>query len=463
MIDKVLRTIDEYKLVNNGEKIVVAVSGGPDSVALLLILARIARQMKLSLVAAHFNHLLRGAESDEDENYCRQLCHDYKLPFVCERMDKTKKEKGVSPEDFYRRQRYSFLNKTAKKHNAHKIALGHNMQDQAHTVLLNLLRGSGLDGLKGILPMREGKFIRPLIETTRREIISYLDEEGVAYRLDSSNKSTDYLRNKIRKDLIPLLQAEYNPSIEEKLAQTAKIICAEDDFIKKTVAQISALPHVEMNNDYACLDVQYLQTLHRALRLRLLKTVLENMHSAKQGFSFVHIMAVEKMTGENVSGKSICLPGQITARLEYGKLHLERTVNRPEKSRYEYRLTVPGVVFIKEKGLAVGLQRVTKDYIDRGSNNKVYMDLDKIRPPLVLRNRREGDWFEPLGMRGRKKIKDFFIDRKIPRPQREKVLLLADDLSVLWIERMHMSERVKITDNTRNILEMEIVESENLA
>ena len=164
MIKKVNQTIEKYNLLEKGERVVVALSGGPDSTALLAVLASIAQALDLSLIVAHFNHGLRGAESDEDEKFSRDLSEKMGLSFVSGKMDQRKGNKGISPEDFYRRQRYDFLNKIAEDYQAQKIALGHNLQDQAETVLLNLLRGSGLEGLKGFLPIRDGKFIRPLME-----------------------------------------------------------------------------------------------------------------------------------------------------------------------------------------------------------------------------------------------------------------------------------------------------------
>ena len=177
MIKKVKQTIEVYKLLDKGERIIVALSGGPDSTTLMVILTQIAQELDLTLIVAHFNHGLRGLESDEDEKFSRDLAGKMGLAFVSGKIDHNVRGKGISPEDFYRQQRFQFLNKVAADCQAQKIALGHNRQDQAETVLLNLLRGSGLKGLKGILPMRDGKFIRPLIEVSRQEIISFLNEK----------------------------------------------------------------------------------------------------------------------------------------------------------------------------------------------------------------------------------------------------------------------------------------------
>ncbi|OGP88689.1 MAG: tRNA lysidine(34) synthetase TilS [Deltaproteobacteria bacterium RBG_19FT_COMBO_43_11] len=459
MINKVKETIEKYSLLNRGDKVIVALSGGSDSVALLAALVQIAPQMDLSLIVAHINHKLRGEESDEDEKFCRNLSVKMGLVFVSEKMNKTESHKGISPEDFYRRERYLFLNKVAKDNQAEKIALGHHLQDQAETVLLNLFRGSGLEGLKGILPMRDGKFIRPLIEVSRKQIISFLNESGIAYRQDSSNENNKYLRNKIRRDLIPYLKKEFNPRVEDNLAQMAQILRREDEFVRQHVFQAMESPYIQRQPNRISLNIQYISKLHKAIRFRLFKALLESLNPAKNGFSFIHIKSLEKLTHDQKSGKRISLPLSIVASREYENLILERKNIRPEKIRYEYEMSVPGSVRVSERNINVRLQIVNRDYIDFKSDKKVYLDLNKIRKPLILRNRREGDWFEPLGMRGRQKIKALFIDRKIPRNERDRVMLIADGLSVVWIENMHLSDRVKITAQTKNVLEVEIIDS----
>jgi tRNA(Ile)-lysidine synthase len=235
MIEKIKQTITKYGLLKQNECVVVALSGGPDSAALTVALAEIAPVMNLQLMVAHFNHGLRGKEADGDERFARRLAKKLRLSFVSRKMDKQAMRKGLSPEDFYRRQRYRFFEEVAESHHAHKIALGHNLQDQAETVLLHLLRGSGLEGLKGIMPLRDGKYIRPLIEISREEIISFLDKAGIAYRQDSSNECHLHLRNKIRLELLPYLKKEFNPRIYETLAQTAEILGEENNFIRGCV------------------------------------------------------------------------------------------------------------------------------------------------------------------------------------------------------------------------------------
>jgi tRNA(Ile)-lysidine synthase len=457
MIKKVLNTIEKYKLLDKGDCIVVALSGGSDSTALLVALAQIASLLNFSIIVAHYNHGLRGTHSDEDEKYSQELAGKFGVVFVSEKMDFKLRQKGVSPEDFYRQQRYQFLNKVAEDYKAQKIALGHNIQDQAETVLLNLLRGSGLEGLKGILPMREGKFIRPLIEVTRDEIIAFLSEAGISYCSDSSNDSNIYLRNKIRSQLIPYLKEKFNPKIVENLAQMAEILRQDDDYICNSVKQSLESTYIQNQPDEISLNIEYLKGLAPSIRSRLLKKILENLSPEKNGFSFTNIKALEMLALAAESGKRISLPLGIEAKREYDHLILTLDNASLRQVDYEYQANIPGIIHVKEINRTISVEKITRDKMDLQSKNKIYLDLDKIQQPIVLRNRRDGDSFQPLGMKGKQKIKSLFINQKIPRDKRNEVMLLIDQDSVIWIENMHLSERVKISPQTKNILCLEII------
>jgi tRNA(Ile)-lysidine synthase len=398
-------------------------------------------------------------ESDEDEKFSRELSEKMGLSFVSGKMDQRKVKKGISPEDFYRRQRYEFLNKISEDYQAQKIALGHNLQDQAETVLLNILRGSGLEGLKGFLPMRDGKFIRPLMEISRREIISFLNEAGIPYRQDSSNENKRYLRNQIRSELIPYLKEKFNPKIEENLAQMAEILRVEDEFIRQHVDEVLKASFIQRQQNRILLKISYINRLPSAIRLRLFKTILESLNPAKNGFSFIHIKSLDNLAQKCESGKRVDLPLGIEVRREYDDLIMERKKVCSKQMDYEYTINIPGSIYIKERKFTVRSEITKKENVDLNSKSKVYLDLDKIQKPVIIRNRRDGDWFQPLGMQGRQKIKTFFIDRKMPRCERNEIMLFVDQLSVIWIENMHFNDRVKITAETKNVLKLEIIDS----
>lgn len=455
MIKKIEQTIDKYHLLNNGDRVVIALSGGADSCALLLSLVNLAPTRHLKLMIAHFNHGLRGAESDEDEAFCRNLALKHDLVFETEKMCRQAIPRGMSPEDYFRRERYRFLENVACEHGANKIALGHHLEDQAETVLLNILRGSGLDGLKGFLPLRDNKFIRPLMEVTREEIREFLEETGTEYRNDSSNDSAIHLRNRIRGELIPFLREKYNPRIEENLARMAEIIRREDSFLGECIDEILTSPHIQKKKEGVSVSTEYFKTLHPALGFRLIKSLLECQAPAGKGFALVHIQSIVHLLTKGSSGKSISLPYDLRAEQVYGRLTI-KSINAPKMQDYEYIMPIPGVIDLKERHIILSLRRGMMGEVDFGTRNCIYFDEDRIKAPLVLRNRQNGDWFEPLGTRGKQKIKKLFIDRKIPKAERESIALIADQESVIWIENMHLSERTKVVPETRNVLILEI-------
>lgn len=457
MMKKVKKTIKKYNLLEKGDRVIVAHSGGPDSTALLIVLDEIARKMDLTLMVAHFNHGLRGRASDADEKYSRGLAKKMGLSFSSGKMDRRSMKKGVSPEDFCRRQRYDFLDNVAKDYHAQKIAVGHNMNDQAETVLLNLLRGSGLEGLKGFLPKRDGKIIRPLMEISRQEIILFLKERGIAYRQDKTNQDDVYLRNKVRSELIPYLKKNYNPQMETNLAQMAEILRNEDEFIRQHLAMALQSVAVEKNRNQISLNIHRVKKMLPAMRWRLFKTILEDLSPEHHGISFAHIMSVDDLVKKNASGRKVVLPLKIEARREYDHLILEKKSNPGKATPYHYKIVNPGTIYVKERNVMVKASLMKKRRrIDFGCKDIVYLNMDKVHLPITIRNRREGDWIQPLGMAGRQTIKKYFIDHKVLPALRDQKMLFVDDLSVIYIEDGHLSDRMKITPKTTNILKLEI-------
>ncbi|PKN04359.1 MAG: tRNA lysidine(34) synthetase TilS, partial [Deltaproteobacteria bacterium HGW-Deltaproteobacteria-9] len=272
------------RVEEQGDTVVIALSGGADSCALLWCLVRLSDEYGLKLVAAHFNHGLRQEQSDEDEVFCRGLAQKFSVDFLTQKMLDPSIPRGVSPEDYFRRERYCFLDKVATDCKANKIALGHHMQDQAETVLLNVLRGSGLDGLKGFLPMRDRKYIRPLIGVTRQDIIATLKKAGIDFREDSTNSSHVYLRNRLRGELIPMLQKKYNPRIEQNLARMAEIVRRDDDWISGHVNSILTSTRIQYQQNQASFSAEYFKSLHEALGFRLVRALLEGLSPEGRGF-----------------------------------------------------------------------------------------------------------------------------------------------------------------------------------
>lgn len=332
MIKKIRKTIADCSLLEGGDHLLVAVSGGPDSVALLRVMVLLASDYELRLTAAHLNHGLRGAEACREEEFVRGLCTGMGIACICKTVDirTLQKGRGMSLEEVGRDERYRFLAETAETCGARKIATGHHRDDQAETVLINLLRGSGLEGLKGIPPVRDGRIIRPLLYVGRGEILEFLRQEGLTYMTDSSNRSPLFLRNRIRHELIPELALRYNPGIVEALSHTAEIIRRDDDYLQAVVRQVLSQWGIVPGATEIRLPLASLLDLHEALQGRVLKCLLETAALPGYGIGFRHIEAVLAFIRRQRSRRaSLDLPGLIHVEREGGFLGIGRVSSRP--------------------------------------------------------------------------------------------------------------------------------------
>jgi tRNA(Ile)-lysidine synthase len=465
MINKVKEAIEKNRLVQQGERVVVAVSGGSDSVALLKVLEMLSEQYGFSLIVAHINHGLRENAACE-EQFVRRMAADMGFVFECKSLDIRSLRKGTGKgiEEISREVRYDFLNDVASKHGAQKIALGHNSNDQTETVLMNFLRGSGPTGLKGMLPARDSVYIRPLLCVTRNEIISFLEFHGLPFVTDASNTDLAYLRNRIRHSLIPELKARYNPKLEESIKSMAEIMRVEDDYMKCLTGKIlsewgTATAHGEIS-----ISIPALVKYHQAIQRRIMKHLLERLTPNSQGIGQTHIKAALNLAYSDHPGAYVNLPCNIEVRREYNALVIfkrekgEKETLRKRCHDLRYEVTLPGSVKMAELGKTMIFEFV-EGPIDMNSCGRetAFMDYDRISLPLVIRTVSPGDRIQPLGMKGTKKIKSVFIDEKIALRHRKSIPLLLDQEAVLWIAGLRLSESVKITEKTRHILKVEFV------
>ncbi|MEW6335664.1 MAG: tRNA lysidine(34) synthetase TilS [Thermodesulfobacteriota bacterium] len=338
MLRSVRKTIAESALLERGDHLLVALSGGPDSVALLRVMALLSPEYGLKLTAAHLNHGLRGEESREEEHFVRTLCAGLGIGCISKTLDirSLRKGSGKSIEQVGREQRYRFLDEAAQACGATKIATGHHRDDQAETVLINLLRGSGLEGLKGIVPLRDGRIIRPLLHVGRPEILEFLRREGLTYREDGSNRSPCFLRNRIRHGLIPELAAGYNPAIVSGLSRTAEIIRREDDYLQAAVRRILGGWGVVPGTAEVSLPLQELTGLHEALQRRVLKCLLEAAAPEGTGIGYRHVEAALALARLPRRRKaSLDLPGLIRLEKNGSAIRIGRVAWRPVRSRKE--------------------------------------------------------------------------------------------------------------------------------
>jgi tRNA(Ile)-lysidine synthase len=334
MLKRVRKTVNDCLLLEPGDHVLVAVSGGADSVALLRALMRLSHEYKLKLTTAHLNHGLRGIEADEDERFVSTLCAGIGMECLCKTIDvgALKIGKGQSTEEVGREERYRFLDEAAKHCGATKIATGHHREDQAETLLMNLLRGSGLEGLKGILPVRGGRIIRPLLHVAKADILTFLKREGLSYREDSSNLSPLFLRNRIRHDLIPVLTA-YNPGIVEGLSRTADIIRREDDCLQSAVCDLLHREGIIPGEAQNIIPLPLFMGLHEALKGRLIKSLLEAASSSGRGIACRHIEAVLNLARATVRNRaSLDLPGLIRVEKKEGSLRISKVAFRKVRS-----------------------------------------------------------------------------------------------------------------------------------
>jgi tRNA(Ile)-lysidine synthase len=473
MLKKVRKTIEKSSMLTPGDHLVVAFSGGPDSVALLRALILLSSEYGLRLTTAHLNHGLRGPEADEEEDFVRGISNDLGITCICKTIDirLLRIGKGRSLEEIGREERYRFLNDAADRCGAGKIATGHHRDDQAETVLINLIRGSGLEGLKGIVPVRADRIIRPLLDVSREEILDFLHHEGLAYRVDSSNLDPIYLRNRIRRDLIPDLKARYNPRIVPSLCHTAEIVRREDDYLHNVVRQILHDWGITPGAEDVHLPMSSLLGLHEALRGRIVKCLLEAATPLGRGIGFRHIEAVLTLLRPPYHNRktSLDLPFLICVEKEEETLRIRRRGRRKTRgdrrkvtilpTDYSYSVEVPGAVYIAEidRHVRIGFVDNPGLLTMRSTPRAAFFDYARISPPLILRNVRPGDRIEPLGMGETKKIKSCFIDGKIPRECRGRIPLLVDSRSIIWIAGEMISNRVKVTEQTKTVLMAEMV------
>ncbi len=478
LLEKAKKTIEKYRMFPPGAKVVVGVSGGPDSSTLLHLLCRLRSEYDLHLWAAHLNHGLRGAEAAEEAEWVERFAFKLGIPLISDSFDVASlaKEKGLGLEEAGRRARYDFFEDVAHQVAAARIALGHTASDQIETILMRVIKGTGLDGLCGIPPIR-GKVVRPLIEVFREEIEKYCQENNLSPCLDSSNREISFLRNRIRLELLPFLK-DYNPQISKALFQLGKILKEDVDFLKEEGEEsFKGLLKEEGEKDkqrWLVLDVEKLFRLHPALQKRVLRQAIRETKGNLKGITFEHLVSILKLNGEK-GARWLNLPGDLVVQREYKDLLFRK--GKPRDISFASSLTVPGKTELPQLNLVFEAELISEvpgsfSSLTRGGKVKLgekrefperqaWLDFDKLVLPLFLRGREKGDRFTPLGMKGSKKVKDFFIDLKVPLQKRERVPLLISKGKVVWVVGYRISECFKVDKETKRILKIRISKADD--
>lgn len=420
-------------MLKPGDRVVISVSGGPDSVCLLSILHALSAELKISLHIAHLDHMFRGKESSDEARFVDNLARKMGIHATIEHIDVPAfcSAHGLSPQVGAREVRYSFLNRVAQATGAIRIATGHTATDQAETFLMRLLRGAGTAGLSAIPPVR-GNIIRPLIESTRDEILEYLRAASITFVTDPSNAKSLYMRNRIRLELMPVLK-QYNPRIEETLASEAGLLRDEDEATTvylETVMQCI----LTKDKDVVTLMRDKFNALPLAFRRRIFRTSTTTVGLKPSEMSLAQTDEALAFMTTSQSGRSLSLPGGLTLGREYDQFIIS-AAHVPQN--FSYVLTLPGTTIIAELGMAVETQLMEKRGVyPAGENNlwQAMFDYDKISPFLTIRNRRPGDTFCPSGMGGRsKKLQDYLVNKKIPRRLRDRIPLLYSGADLIWV------------------------------
>jgi tRNA(Ile)-lysidine synthase len=460
MEEKVHQTIKARDLLIPGDRIVVAVSGGPDSVALLACLVALSARWNWELSVGHVNHGLRGMESDEDAAFVEQLGDAFDLPVsTCEARLKKQDAKlsKQSLQAYAREIRYQALETILQERGATKIATGHTADDQAETVLMWMLRGSGTGGLSGIPPKRGARIVRPLLDSTRTDIVAYLDERQFAYRMDSSNSQPVYLRNRLREDLMPQLKG-YAPGIVNVLSRQAEIIRDDHDYLEHVAAEAFQQMCVTQDEREIQLDRSALLSLPLAIRRRVVRHGLQQMNGNRQGPRFDVIQRLLDCLEHGQSGWTIPINtvdvGQEYDRLVFSKKRASPLNDLGPSPLREIGIEIPGEVVWPLTGQRMALSVKHPQEISSQPNSlKMHLDADTFTPELRIRSWRPGDVFRPKGLGGRqKKLQDFFADIKLPRSQREKVPLLVSPEGILWVGGVREDERFRVSSVTTSVV-----------
>lgn len=462
MENKVLNYINENKMIKAGETVVVGVSGGADSICLLHMLLKHKETLGIKLLVVHVHHGIRGESADRDARFVEELCCRFNLPFFLYKYNipEFAKKEGMSTEEAGRYARYEAFDKCIKENcvdNTGKIAVAHNKDDLAETVLLNLFRGAGIKGLKGIVPLRD-RIIRPVLCLDRGEIERYLQENNLEYITDESNLTEDYTRNKIRLNILPLIKSDINEKAVEHIENTAINLGLIDDYME-CQCKLEYDRLVEEKADGLLISKEFVG-LHKAMQGQLIKNCLYKVAKKHKDISAVHISSVVDLFYMEV-GKCINLPYSMVAKRQYEGIQIfipKDYDNKKCDSTYALNIDDVGE-YVFENGMVTANFSIDKDnYNESIFIEKIYtkwIQCDIIKVNLQLRTRKAGDYIIVDAKGSKKKLKDYFIDLKIPRDERDDILLLANGNEIVWIIGYRLNWNYRVTSELQSIYKLE--------
>jgi len=460
MLERVVGIIEQQHLISEGESLLVGVSGGPDSVALLDILVHFSKKRDNRLVVCHFNHHLRGEDSDHDSQFVVRLAEKLGLAYEVRSGDVRKfaREQKLSLEDAARILRYEFFRDVSHEWGIHKLVLAHNADDQIETLLLRFLRGAGLRGLAAMQAerrMHDLIIVRPLLDVWKSEIVNFVKERKLAYQTDLSNFDPAFMRNRIRLELIPQLEAEYNPNIKKILHKTAEIVADDDRMLDE-----QAIAAFEQCATSEALHIPQLILFDIAMQRRIIRHWLAKL-TVPVVPNFDQIEAICALTGRASGGYgSVSLPNKKIVYRDYDFLLIGDPLVH-ELFEIHRSLHVPGETIVPELGVQVKTEVIETNAAfalpKEHEKDVEYFDLEQLGQALSLRNWREGDRYQPIGLNGTKKLHDIFVDEKISSHERHKVpLLVNEDGQIGWVVGYRIAEPFKIKSTTRRVLRVRV-------
>lgn len=459
MIKKVKKYIVNNNLIQDNDRVLVALSGGPDSVCLLHILYCLKKEIPMEIGAVHINHMLRGKEAEEDTSYVENLCKSLGIECYVKKVDikSMAAERNISLEMAGRDARYRTFETIRREYGYNKIAVAHNANDQAETIIMRMMRGTGLDGLTGIKAKREGNIIRPILCLNRQEIEAYCTDYELIPRIDKSNYERIYSRNKVRLDILPYMKQNFNEDIVETLNRMATLLQKDNEYIEEQV-KLNYSKYCNKKNGRITIDKELFVNEKEAIVSRILKNAFKNISNSHQNFEMKHIYEIIELFNKG-TGKRIDLTNNIIAENLYGDIVLRKnkqeSINKEEvlinKNELDKNIEYSNCM------VKFGIIKMKNEEVFSNNTLIKYFDYDKIKETVVIRNRKDGDRIKPLGVKGTKKLKDLFIDLKIPREERDTIPLVCFDNEIAWIVGYKVSDSFKITKDTKNILKIEFV------
>jgi tRNA(Ile)-lysidine synthase len=450
---RIADAISRHSLLKGSERILVGLSGGPDSVCLLHLLLELKGVFSLSLHAAYVDHNLRPAETPREAEFCRTLCSKVGVGFTLKsiRVAEYAKIHGLNRHEAARRLRYAALEEVAAETGSEAIALGHNADDQVETVVMRLVRGAGAQGLAGI-PVKRGKIIRPMLEIDRKDIEEYLSVHELPSVVDSSNLRQDYFRNRIRQTVIPGLK-EINPNLNETIRHTVAVLAEEERFFGVMVTKTLMKLISRKRTGRIELFLTPLEGMETVILRRVLRRAVQETQGIRE-IGFTHIEDIMHLVKKGSAGDRLYLPKGIRAVKEYSLLVI---TSEPPAVVPRLDFLPPGELVVPGTGFVV--KATSEDSGgDRGDGKtSVVLDADLLSLPLVVRSRQEGDFFYPLGFGKRKKLQDFFVDMKVPRDERDAVPIVVSGEDIVWVAGYRADHRFRVTPETEKSMRFVIV------